>query len=129
MTEYITEDFKNTEKYYYFAVVLTLDTKKKDVNDKPFEVLKKRIIEWVQNIRNIKDILYSGPFFDIGNSNNNVHVNITIKTEIKDVELVRKKYFKSWCLRKGYISIKEVWDFKGWLEYAKKNNNLQKELK
>lgn len=83
------------------------------------------MINLIQNIKNIKDILYSGPFFDIGNENNNIHVNITIKTEIEDIELVRKKYFNSWCLRKGYVSIKKVWDFKGWLEYAKKNNKIK----
>jgi hypothetical protein len=125
MIECIAEDVKNTEKYYYFAVVLTLDPKKKDVNGKSFEVLQKKIIEWVQNIKKIKDVLYSGPFFDIGNDNNNIHVNLTIKTELKTIELVRKKYFNSWCLRKGYVSIKEIWDFKGWLEYAKKNNKIK----
>jgi hypothetical protein len=125
MIECIAEDVKNTEKHYYFAVVLTLDPKKKDVNGKSFEVLQKKIIEWVQNIKKIQDVLYSGPFFDIGNDNNNIHVNLTIKTELKVIELVRKKYFNSWCLRKGYVSIKEIWDFKGWLEYAKKNNKIK----
>lgn len=36
----------------------------------------------------------------------------------------KNKYFKSWCLRKGYVSIKEIYNFKLWLEYAKRNHKL-----
>jgi hypothetical protein len=110
--------------YHYYAVVLTLDPEKKDVNGKKFEILSKKILFWIKNIKNIEDILYSGPFYDFCDNNTNVHANLVIKTTLKSTEEIRKTYFKSWFLRKGYISIKEIWDFKSWLDYAKRNHHL-----
>lgn len=111
------------EKSYYYAVILTLNPEKKDVKGKSFEILSKKIMQWVQNIKNIDTILYSGPFYDVGENNTNVHVNLAIKTILDCSEDVRKKYFNSWCLRKGFVHIKEIWNFKLWLEYSKRNHH------
>lgn len=112
------------EKNYYYAIVLTLNPEKKDIKDKSFETLNSRILPWVKNIKNIDKILYSGPFYDIGEKNTNIHANLVIKSTSNDVEKIRNEYFKSWCLRKGYVSIKEIWNFKAWLAYAKRNHLL-----
>jgi hypothetical protein len=114
-------DTCNNIKIYYFAIVLTLNPNKKDVKDKPFVYLQQKIIKWTNNIKDIDTILYSSPFFDIGEKEN-IHVNLTIKTILNNTEDIRKKYLQSWCLRKGYVTIKQIWDFNGWLEYAKKNH-------
>ncbi len=47
-----------------------------------------------------------------------------IKTILDDNEKFRNEYFKSWCLRKGYVSIKEIYNFKSWLDYAKRNHKF-----
>jgi hypothetical protein len=112
------------EKIYYYAVVLTLNPEKKDVKNKSSEILNKKILQWVGNIKNIDKILYSGPFYDVGENNTNIHANLVIKTILDDNEKVRNEYFKSWCLRKGYVSIKEIYNFKSWLDYAKRNHKL-----
>jgi hypothetical protein len=112
----------NQIQNYYYGVILTLDKRKKDVSDKSDIILKERILKWVLNIKNIDDILYSGPFLDIGENNNNMHANITIKTNIKDIDEVQEKYFKTWSRRKGYIHNMKVYSFKGWLNYAKRNH-------
>lgn len=112
------------EKNYYYAVVLTLNPEKKDVKDKSFETLSKKLLLWVKNVKNIQEILYSGPFYDVGDNNINIHANLVVKSTYEDSEKIRNKYFKSWCLRKGYVSIKEIYNFKLWLEYAKRNHKL-----
>lgn len=116
------------EKNYYYAVVLTLNPEKKDVKDKSFETLGKKILPWVKNIKNIEKILYSGPFYDIGDNNTNIHSNLVVKSTLDNEEKVRNEYFKSWCLRKGYVSVKEIYNFKKWLEYAKRNHHLIENL-
>jgi hypothetical protein len=112
------------EKYYYYAVVLTLNPEKKDVKDKSFETLSKKILLWVKNVKNIEKNLYSGPFYDVGDNNTNIHANLVVKSTLEDTEKIRNEYFKSWRLRKGYVSIKEIYNFKLWLEYAKRNHKL-----
>lgn len=115
--------------FYFYAVILTLDPKKKDVKDKSLELLHKRIIIWTHNIKNIDQILYNGPFNDIGKYSTNVHVNITIKTHINDIEIIKDTYFKSWCLRKGYVYIKKIYNFEGWMVYSQRNHiNINNDL-
>lgn len=116
------QEIQNTTNYYY-GVILTLDRRKKDIYDKQDTILKERILKWVLNIKDIDKIIYNGPFLDIGANNNNIHSNITIKTNINNIEEVQDKYFKTWSRRKGYVRIMKIYNFKGWLNYAKRNHD------
>jgi hypothetical protein len=112
---------KDKEIYYYYSVNLTLGPDKKDVKNKTYDYLQGRILEWGNRIKNIGEVLIHGPFLDEG-ENKNIHINMTLKSNINNIEDIRKKYFMGWIRSKGYVNIGHTRNLEKWNEYAERNH-------
>lgn len=107
---------------YYYEAVLSIDPKKKDVQNKTGTKLLERALHWSNNLKNINEVLYRGPFLDKG-ENGNIHINFTLFSDtISNRDIIRNKYFKSWMSRKGYVHVDYVRNLVKWNEYAERNH-------
>lgn len=81
-----------------------------------------KVLTWSTNLKNIKEVLYRGPFLDKG-VNGNIHINFTLFSDtISNKDVIRNKYFKSWMSRKGFAHVDYVRDLCKWNEYAERNH-------
>jgi hypothetical protein len=104
----------------YFGVVLTVDVNKRDCKNKDNEEIGMKIYQWGCNFCKGIDNVVDGPFYDVGDDNDNHHLNMMVESEHSIMEV--EKEFLSWINRKGFVKVKKLYDIIGWLKYSSRND-------